>query len=328
MSESFSMIFRVLTVLSVALLVVGIVKPEWIRFGHRQLSRPTIIAIAVSLLVMGLSGSGAIKSPITNHAEVVKPGHMLSETVYAVGKDMRQCEPGTKPGRAGASDDEKTAAGISYMVKTPINYNANIAHPLLMVYAPARTDRYKSEDFVHLTQEATVAGFIVAYADHRALSPDTIEKLADIPGLIEQKWCIDHTRIFLTGHSDGGTTAMAIAFLNGTKHIPAAIAPSAMGIRGEDMKAYQCPNPLPVMVMHSGQDTLFPGYGKEAVQWWAACNGCDPTPSVKDADGCVTYKGCKNKVATRYCEGTGSHTRWPGNNKAIIEFFKGSQGVR
>ena len=31
---------------------------------------------------------------------------------------------------------------------------------------------------------------------------------------------------------------MAIAFLNGTKHIPAAIAPSAVGIRGQDLKAY------------------------------------------------------------------------------------------
>jgi len=248
--------------------------------------------------------------------------------VYAAENHAPRCDPGTTPGHAGASNDEQTAAGIRYMVKTPANYNATIAHPLLMVYAPARTNRHESEDFVHLTQEATAAGFIVAYADHRAMSPDTIEKLAEIPGLIEKKWCIDHKRIFLTGHSDGGTTAMAIAFINGTKHIPAAIAPSAMGIRGEDLKAYQCPNPLSVMLLHSGEDTLFPGYGKEAIQWWAACNGCDPTPPVKDGDGCVTYKGCKNKVATRYCEGTGSHTTWPGSNKAIIEFFRASQELR
>jgi polyhydroxybutyrate depolymerase len=197
-----------------------------------------------------------------------------------------------------------------------------------MVYAPARTSRYESENFMLLTQEATAAGFIVAYADHRAMSPDTIEKLAEVPGLIEKKWCVDHKRIFLTGHSDGGTAAMAIAFLNGTKHIPAAIAPSAMGIRGEDLKEYQCPNPLSVMVMHSSQDALFPGYGKEAIQWWAACNGCDTTPPVKDANGCVTYKGCRNNVATRYCEGTGAHTKWPENNKAIIDFFRNSQDMR
>ena len=49
MNESLSMIFRVLTVLSVALLVVGIVKPEWIRFGQKQLGRTTIIAVAIGL---------------------------------------------------------------------------------------------------------------------------------------------------------------------------------------------------------------------------------------------------------------------------------------
>jgi polyhydroxybutyrate depolymerase len=324
MNESLLMIFRVLTALSVALIVVGIVKPEWIRFGQKQPGRPTIIAVALSLLVIGLSGVGAITFSLKNNTEVVKPGHVLSETVYAVGEDMRQCEPGTKPGRAGASDDEKTAAGIRYMVKTPTNYNASIAHPLLMVYAPARTDRYKSEDFVHLTQEASAAGFIVAYADHRTMTPQTIEELAEIPALIEKNWCIDRKRIFLTGHSDGGTVAMGIAFLTGTKHIPTAIAPSAMGIRGEDLKAYQCPDPLPVMLMHSSQDSLFPDYGKESIQWWAACNGCDTASPMKEADGCVTYKACKNNVATRYCEGTGPHTEWPGNNTAIIDFLKAS----
>ena len=328
MNESLLMIFRGLTVLSVALLVVGIVKPEWIRFGQKQLGRPTIIAVALSLLVIGLSGMGAIPSIGKYNIETVKLGAAPSETVYAVDKDTRQCDSGTKSGHAGASDDEQAPTGIRYMVKTPANYNATIAHPLLMVYAPARTNRHESENFVSLTQEATAAGFIVAYADHRTMSPKAIEELAAIPGLIELKWCVDHKRIVLTGHSDGGTTAMAIAFINGTKHIPAAIAPSAAGIRGEDLKAYQCPNPLPIMIMHSSQDTHFPGYGKEAIQWWAACNGCDIAPPIKDADGCVIYRGCKNNVTTRYCEGTGTHTKWPGNNKAIIDFFRSGQDVR
>jgi len=325
MNESLLMIFKVLTVLSVALLVVGIVKPEWIRFGQKQPGRPTIIAVALSLLVIGLSGVGAIQPAGKNNVEAVKPGNLLSETVYPVGSATGRCDPGTKPGSAGASNDEKTSTGIHYMVKTPANYNSNIAHPLLMVYAPARTNRFESEDFVHLTQEATAAGFIVAYADHRKMTPETIEELAEIPGLIEQKWCIDKKRIFLTGHSDGGTAAMAIAFINGTKHIPAAIAPSAAGIRGEDLKAYQCPNPLPVMIMHSSQDNLFPGYGKEAIQWWAACNGCGTADLVTDAEGCVTYTGCTNNVTTRYCEGTGTHSEWPGKNKAIIDFFRSGQ---
>ena len=322
MNESLVMIFRVLTFLSVALFVIGIVKPEWIRFGQKQPGRPTIIAIAVSLLVISLSGAGAIQPAGKNNGEVVKPGNVPSETVYAVDNHALRCDAGTKPGTAGASNDEKTPTGIRYMVKTPVNYNPTIAHPLLMVYAPGGRNRYESEEYMYLTQEATAAGFMVAYADHRTMTPKTIEELAEIPGLIEKKWCIDMKRIFLTGHSDGGTVAMGIAFINGTKHIPAAIAPSAVGIRGEDLKEYHCPNPLSVMVLHSNQDTLFQGYGKEAIQWWAACNGCDIASSVKDADGCITYTGCKNNVTTRYCEGTGPHPEWPGKNKVVIDFFR------
>ena len=327
MNALFPTFFSGMIVLSVALLVVGIVKPEWVRFGEKQLNRTTIVGAAIGLLLIGLTGAGALQFAGKKNAGAVHPGNLLGEAVYAAENHAPRCDPGTTPGHAGASNDEQTAAGIRYMVKTPVNYNAHIAHPLLMVYAPARTNRYESEKFVSLTQEATAAGFIVVYADHRTMSPDTIEKLAEIPWLIEKKWCIDHKRIFLTGHSDGGTAAMAIAFIAGTKHIPAAIAPSAMGIRGEDLKGYQCPDPLSVMIMHSSQDTLFPGYGKEAIQWWAACNGCDATPPVKDANGCVTYRGCKNKVITRYCEGTGIHAEWPGNNKAIIDFFRSGQYV-
>jgi polyhydroxybutyrate depolymerase len=315
-------IFRVLTVFSAALFVVGIVKPEWIRFGQKQPGRPTIIAVAISLLVLSLSGAGAISSVGTNNAEAEKPGDVLSETIYAVGSAASRCDSGMKSGNAGVSNDEKTSTGIRYMVRTPSNYDSTIAHPLLMVYAPGGRNRYESEDYMYLTQEGTAAGFIVAYADHRRMTPKAIEELAEIPGLIEKKWCIDKQRIFLTGHSDGGTVAMGIAFLTGTQHIPAAIAPSAVGIRGDDLKEQSCPNPLPVMVMHSSRDSLFPGYGKEAMQWWATCNGCETTTPVPDADGCITYQGCKNNVTTRYCEGTGIHREWPGKNKAIIDFFR------
>ena len=322
MNESLFIIFRVLTFLSVILLVIHILKPEWLRFRQRQPARTTIIAVAIGILIVGFIGAGTIQSAGKDNTGAAHPGNMLGQAVYAVDNSTLRCEPGAKPGSAGASNDEQTPAGIRYMVKTPVNYNSNIAHPLLMVYAPGGKNRYESEKYMYLTQEATAAGFIVAYADHRTMTPETIERLAEIPGLIEKKWCIDHKRIFLTGHSDGGTVAMAIAFLSGTKHIPTAIAPSAMGIRGEDLRQYSCPQPLPVMVMHSSHDNLFPGYGKEAIQWWAACNGCDTASPVKDADGCVTYKGCKNNVTTRYCEGTWTHPEWPGKNMAIIDFFR------
>jgi len=315
-------IFRAMMFFSIALFVVGVFKPELFRFRQKQINRMTILGVAIGLFIVGVTGAGTNQFAGQSNAEAVNRGKMIGQAVYDVDNSARRCEPGTKPGNAGSSNDEQTSAGIRYMVKTPANYNSHIAHPLLMVYAPGGRNRYESEDYMYLTQAGTAAGFVVAYADHRTMTSKAIEELAEIPGLIEKKWCIDKKRIFLTGHSDGGTVAMGIAFLAGTKHIPAAIAPSAVGIRGDDLKEQSCPGPLPVMVMHSSHDTHFPGYGKETIQWWAACNGCDTAGPVRDGDGCVTYASCKNNVTTRYCEGTGTHPEWPGNNKAILDFFR------
>ncbi|MGH8508812.1 MAG: SRPBCC family protein [Gammaproteobacteria bacterium] len=68
----------------------------------------------------------------------------------------------------------------------------------------------------------------------------------------------------MTGHSGGGTAALAIALMDRIKHIPAAIATSAAGFTKADLAEFKCRTPLPVMVMHSSEDTLFPGFGAEA----------------------------------------------------------------
>jgi polyhydroxybutyrate depolymerase len=46
-----------------------------------------------------------------------------------------QCPAGTRSGLVGATDGKVSVEGIKYMVRTPSNYEATFAHPLLMVYA-------------------------------------------------------------------------------------------------------------------------------------------------------------------------------------------------
>ncbi len=237
-----------------------------------------------------------------------------------VSRNQNKCQANSRPGDVGSTYGEASKEGIKYNVHTPQNYNPTYAHPLIMVYAPAGANRSKSEKMTGLTYSATSAGFVITYADHPELSTTTTVELGTIPGLIEKKWCIDDQRIYLTGHSDGGTASMALAFMSGTKHIPSAIAPSAAGINDQGLKGHSCPGPLPVMVMHSAKDRLFPGYGIESSSWWAACNNCDPIPDKLD-NGCIVYSGCDKGVETWYCEGNKSHSKWPGLNKEIIQFF-------
>lgn len=230
------------------------------------------------------------------------------------------CAAHEQRGQGGVHDLEKTEGGIRYSVRTPSNYDPSVAHPLLVVYAAAGQSRVASERFTGLTRSATAAGFIIAYADHRRLSLSVLDDLATIPGAVAKKWCVDPDRVFLTGHSDGGTAAAAMALRPDDGLEPAGIAASAAGIRGADLDAYQCPENLKVMILHSRDDERFPGFGADAARWWARCHQCDTRNAALDAAGCLDYRGCAGGDV-RYCAGSGAHRRWPAMNGAILDFF-------
>jgi polyhydroxybutyrate depolymerase len=245
----------------------------------------------------------------------------VSETNYSDDKTATTCAPGSKTGAAGATDAERTAQGYGYNVRTPSNYSPLIAHPLLVVYAPAARSAAGNERFINLTREGTKAGFIVAYAENRRMSIPTIIEQGTIPSLVAKKWCVDESKVYFTGHSNGGTIPTALSVLKETQGIATAIAPSGAGFTGENLSEYTCPAPISVMVMHSAEDALFPGYGAETSKWWANCNKCEATPSKPLANGCVAYENCADNTTTLYCEGTGGHGKWPPLNADIIDFF-------
>ncbi|MDO8346769.1 MAG: poly(3-hydroxybutyrate) depolymerase [Rugosibacter sp.] len=250
-------------------------------------------------------------------------GTIIAAADYKTIQQRGACAPGSKPGAAGATNRLKSADAIFYNVRTPLNYNPERAHPLLMIFPPAGMSAEKSESFTHMTTEATRRGFIVAYTSHRPISPEMAVKLAKVPQDIAATWCIDTKHVYATGHSDGGTVPHALAVLPETKGTVAGIAPSAAGFNRKDFEAYQCPVPMPIMIMHNRGDMLFPGWGKETATWWAACNRCDTTkPAVLQSNGCVAYQGCAALGPTVYCEKSGSHMDWQGLGNDIVHFFE------
>ena len=258
------------------------------------------------------------------------PESELAETSYAA-QTSHACAPGAKPGKPGKTDNLLTHRGIHYHVRTPLNYDPRRAHPLLVVFSPGDRDGLGTEWFTGLTTGSTRAGFIVVYADNRPrkipslnrpLAREWILELGTLPTLVAREWCIDESKIFLTGHSNGGTVSTALALLDETPVQPAALAPSAAGFRAGDLASFSCPPPLPVLVMHSGNDSLFPGYGAEASQWWKRCNQCSDRTRALGA-GCSAYQDCALGVSTVYCEGNKKHGAWPARNERIISFFAG-----
>ena len=213
---------------------------------------------------------------------------------------------------------------FSYHIRTPTNYDPGFAHPLLVVYAAATANAERSERFTGLTAPATGRGFIVAYVDHRPMSRPGVLALGGVAQSVAERWCIDLDRVFHTGHSDGATVSTALALLPPTREragAATAIAVSAAGFQRRDLEELGCRAPMPVMVMHGRDDTLFPGWGREAATWWAACNGCSAPAGVPDADGCIAWSGCAASVSVLYCEGPHTHTEWPKLQSRMLDFL-------
>ena len=81
-----------------------------------------------------------------------------------------RCTSNSRDGGAGIVDDIEALSGVTYNIRTPLNYEATRGHPLLIVFAPADHSRFASERLVRLTRQATERGFIIAYVNSRRLS--------------------------------------------------------------------------------------------------------------------------------------------------------------
>lgn len=221
-----------------------------------------------------------------------------------------------------------TDGKLSYLVRTPENYDSRFAHPLLVVYAAAGARAERTEQYTKLTAPATERGFIIAYVDHRPMAKSNVLTLGGIASSVAGRWCIDPQRVFLAGHSDGGTVSTALSLLPETRSAVQGIAVSAAGFRQQDLEDLQCRTPIPVMVMHGTQDKLFPGWGRDAARWWAQCNKCKQPAGPPDASGCVSYSGCAPGAPVLYCEGPRSHTEWPPLQSRMIDFLLDSNHAR
>jgi polyhydroxybutyrate depolymerase len=222
-----------------------------------------------------------------------------------------------------------TPGGARFKVRAPPNYDPNRAHPLLLVFPPAGFSADATESHAGLTVAATRAGFVVAFAEHRPLSPAWVRIQAEIPAAVMRHWCIDPARVVLAGHFDGGTVAEAAAFLQAIDPPPLGVVASGAGTRAGDLATQSCPAPPSVLILHSRDDTHFPtpAFGESMARWWAGCNRCRPDGKPDEA-GCLVFGGCEGGSVTRFCETHGPHARWNWPAARVVEFAAGISPMR
>lgn len=215
-----------------------------------------------------------------------------------------------------ATADDSPAPDLPpYRVRTPNNYRATYAHPVLIVLSPAGFGPGLTERHTGLTRDATARGLLVVYIGARHLSRSLPATLSQLPAQLARDWCIDAQRITYAGHSDGGTLAQVIA-LQAPQLAPRAVFASAAGLRESDFAALRCPRSAEVLLMHGRADTHFPQYGDSAARGWARCLGCTAPPNL-DGAGCQTWSGCSGG-SLRLCLHEGGHLDWPAAAHSLL----------
>lgn len=131
---------------------------------------------------------------------------------------------------------------------------------------------------------------------------------------LEDTYCIDRTRVFATGFSNGGFFSNILGCTMAERF--AAVAP----VSGGRLTVPCTPGRgVPVMIHHGRNDPLIDvQQARETRDAWVQIDQCREDVN----DGCDRHRQCRDGAEVVYCEDDGAH-HWPvAATDRIWEFFK------
>jgi len=141
-----------------------------------------------------------------------------------------------------------------------------------------------------------------------------VARLLDV---LENEYCIDRSRVFATGFSNGAFLSHLLGCALADRI--AAIAPVSGG--APDL-ACKPSRPVSAIVYHGRDDQIVPvDRGRRLFQEWKKLDACPGMRPRSDSEACERAVDCAGGVGVEYCEFDGAH-RWPPQATGRIwEFF-------
>jgi polyhydroxybutyrate depolymerase len=220
-------------------------------------------------------------------------------------------------------------------VHVPPSYDPTQTTPLVLNFHGFTSDAIQEALWSLMNVKADKEGFVVMYpfgtgtplswnagacCGTAALTGvDDIQFVRDILGAASNRLCIDPSRVYATGMSNGGFLSHRIGCELADRF--AAIAPVA-GVLG--VPTCTPSRPMPVLEFHGTLDPLVPWGGNPLIgfqpvmdtfQGWATRNGCtgDSVQTYSHGDAsCQTYQQCNGSADVTLCKIAGGGHTWPG----------------
>lgn len=258
----------------------------------------------------------------------------------------------------------------TYRLHVPPSYNGTTPMALVLNFHGWGSDAAGQQLFSAMDDTADANGFVVVYPEGTENGDDSLirtgrsfngggpccgtalnDNIDDVGftrAIVEDlgtRGCLDTSRIYATGMSNGGYMAHRLACE--ASDLVAAVAPVA-GVSGLDGADCAPGRGVSVMHFHGTGDTIagYEGGGLvdaagvvETHEAWIARNGCTGTPSVTFENGsavCETVDQCRDGATVTLCTIAGMGHCWPGQlacgfegvtediraNQAMWEFFE------
>jgi len=142
--------------------------------------------------------------------------------------------------------------------------------------------------------------------------------------MIEASYCIDRSRIYSTGFSNGAFFSSLLGCEMSETF--AAVAPVSGGVLRSGCKPVR---PVPILIQHGTRDEVVPlAMARAGRDQWLSANGCKTTQSgaADGARACKVYDSCRAGSVVVYCEEEFAHT-WPAQaTDRIWSFFQRTPG--
>jgi polyhydroxybutyrate depolymerase len=230
------------------------------------------------------------------------------------------------------------------LVHIPAHWDTKTPVPAVFSFhglGASATSQRSTDGFVPLSDKAN---FIVVYpqagssvgafgAGWNLKGTTEVDYVTALLNDLEQRECVDTSRVYATGLSYGGAMTDLLACTMADRF--AAVAPVSAYLPSRPCNPSR---PVPMMSFHGVEDHLLPyqGGGNSGQlpfeTWgaaWAKRNGCVGTPTTTQYVSTVeqlAYSGCKAPVILYRVHHNG-HT-WPGhplglNHQALVDYFSG-----
>lgn len=316
--------------------------------------RPSVRHRATSVLAIGVLVLGACSDSADDSAATSAPA--VTTTAPDPAPTARPAEPacGAPDVTGGVTTVQIESGGVDreYRLYVPPAHDGVTPLPVVLDFHGLTSTAEQQALLSNLEGLAGVEGFIAVHPQgsrdpvtgntffefgYGGTGVDDVGFVADVLDRLEATLCVDTTRIYAMGMSNGGFMSSRLACDLADRIV--AIAPVAATDHPDDCAPSR---PVPVLAFHGTDDTVVPFAGGESilldlagaaaddpqaaplvallsqhiadeVDEWAAANGCAQTTrsEISDEVDLVAHTGCDAPVSIYVVDG-GGHT-WPGS---------------